>query len=94
MSSSINGGMQLVIDLSNPRYGITGKFDIKTDIWQKHLKMHPVRPEEALQNNLSVCYGLNVPVTAEMIGKVINDEYNMARELPDVIKRAREEKGS
>jgi hypothetical protein len=54
----------LIINLKNKRYGITGRFDISEDIWTKHLAMHPKRPEEALQNNLSVCYGINSPVTS------------------------------
>ena len=80
--SVLRGKMK--INLTNPRYGITGEFDISRSSWLKHLEMHPNRPEEALQNNLSVCYGINVPVTSEMIEKTIEDEYNKCEDLPEI----------
>lgn len=80
----------MIINLKNKRYGITGRFDIPEDIWTKHLVMHPKRPKEALQNNLSVCYGINSPVTSCMIEKVIEDEYRMYQSLPGIISKARE----
>ena len=80
----------MIINLKNKRYGITGQFAISEDIWTKHLLMHPKRPEEALQNNLSVCYGINVPVTGCMIEKVIENEYRMCQRLPGIISQVRE----
>lgn len=79
----------MMINLENSRYGVTGQFDIPKSSWLKHTSMHPVRPEEALQNNLSVCYGINVPVTDAMIEKVIDDEYNKSQDLVNVIAEAR-----
>lgn len=77
------------INLTNPRYGITGEFDISRSSWLKHQEMHPNRPEEALQNNLSVCYGINIPVTSEMIEKTIEDEYNKSQNMPEIIAETR-----
>lgn len=79
----------MIINLNNKRYGITGQYEIAEDMWLKHISMHSVRPEEALQNNLSVCYGNNMPVTSEMIKKVIEDEYRHYQDLPDTIMKAR-----
>lgn len=77
--------------LTNERYGITGSFTIHTDIWQKHLSMHPKRPEEVLQHNLAVCYGINVThLTPNMIETVIEDEYKEALALPKIIDKARD----
>lgn len=77
------------IKLTNHRYGITGEFDISKSVWLKHQEMHPNRPEETLQNNLSVCYGINTSVTSEMIEKTIEDEYNQSQNLPNTIAKAR-----
>ncbi len=78
------------ITLANKRYGITGTFAIHTDIWQKHLSMHPKRPEEVLQHNLAVCYGINIThLTPKMIETVIENEYKEALALPKVINKAR-----
>ena len=79
----------MIINLCNKRYGITGQYEIAEDIWLKHISMHPVRPKEAMQNNLSACYGINTPVTSEMIEKVIEDEYRHWQDLPDTIMKAR-----
>ena len=79
----------MIINLTNKRYGITGQFDIDKNIWLKHIKMHTKRPEEVLQHNLSVCYGINTPVTKEMIEKVIEDEYIESQNLPGIIAEAR-----
>lgn len=79
----------MIINLTNSRYGITGQFDISRSSWIKHTEMHPKRPEEALQNNLSICYGINTPVTNSMIEKVIEDEYNESQTLPNTIIEAR-----
>ena len=51
--------------------------------------MHPNRPEEALQNNLSIYYGTNTPVTSKMIEKTIENEYNKFQDLPKIITEAR-----
>lgn len=80
----------MIINLTNKRYGVTGQFDIARSYWLKHISMHPIRPEEVLQNNLSVCYGINIPVTSEMIEKVIKDGYRESQNLPDRITEARE----
>ena len=66
----------MIINLRNKRYGITGQYEIAEDIWLKHTSMHNVRPEEALQSNLSIYYGRNIPVTSEMIEKVIEEMMN------------------
>ena len=79
----------MIINLTNKRYGVTGQFDIARSCWIKHTSMHPTRPEEVLQNNLSVCYGMNTSVTSEMIEKVIEDEYRESQNLPDRITEAR-----
>ena len=79
----------MTINLTNKRYGITGQFDIARSCWIKHTSMHPTRPEEVLQNNLSVCYGMNTSVTSEMIEKVIEDEYRESQNLSDRITEAR-----
>lgn len=81
----------MIINLTNKRYGITGTYDIDNISWSKHQLMHPKRSEEALQSNLSVCYGVNTPVTNKMIEKVIEDEYIVYRNLPDIVMKAREE---
>ena len=54
------------------------------------MAMHPKRPEEALQNNLSVCYGINSPVNGCMVEKVIEDEYRMRQSLSGIIAQVRE----
>ncbi len=79
----------MIINLTNNRYGVTGQFDISRNSWIKHTEMHPKRPEEALQNNLSICYGINTPVTSSMIEKVIKDEYNESQNLTNKIMEAR-----
>lgn len=79
----------MIVNLINKRYGVTGKFNIAYSYWQKHTSMHPIRPEEALQNNLSICYGINASVTTEMIEKVIEDEYRESQNLPDRIMKAK-----
>ena len=81
--------MNKEIILSNSRYGITGTFFINEDIYEKHHAMHPIRPEEALQNELSICYGHGTPVTSEMIEKVIEDEYEVANNIGNIIHEAR-----
>ena len=77
------------IVLSNERYGITGTFFVDKNIYEKHYAMHPIRPEEALQNELSICYGYGVPVNDEMVEKVIKDEFDVANNLPKIINEAR-----
>lgn len=79
----------MIINLRNKRYGITGQYEIAEDIWLKHTSMHNVRPEEALQSNLSIYYGRNIPVTSEMIEKVIEDEYRQYQDLPEMIMKAK-----
>ena len=83
----------MLINLTNPRYGITGTFDIARSSWLKHQEMHANRSEEALQNNLSVCYGINTPVTTKMIEKTIEDEYNKMQNLLETITEARKKYG-
>ncbi len=83
----------MLIHLTNPRYGVTGDFDIKRSSWAKHTLLHTKRPEEALQHNLSVCYGSDVSITSEMIEKTIDDEYNGYNRLPQLIAQARHEYG-
>ncbi len=78
------------ITLTNPRYGIIGSFYIKKEIYDKHCAMHPIRPEEALQSELSICYGYGTPVTEEMIERVIEDEFVVANNIEDIIRKARE----
>ncbi len=77
------------IILSNPRYGITGTFHINKELYEKHYAMHPIRPEEALQSELPVCYGHGTPVTEKMIEKVIEDEYEIANNIGNIINEAR-----
>ena len=79
----------VIIHLRNRRYGMTGRFKIDQVLWLKHRSMHSVRPEEALQNNLAVCYGTDTPVTTEMIEKVIEDEYRIRQDLPNIMVKAR-----
>ncbi len=79
----------MIINLKNKRYGITGQYEIAEDMWLKHISMHTLKPEEALQNNLSVCYGIITPVTSEMIKKVIEDVYRHWQDLPNTIMKAR-----
>ena len=79
----------MIINLCNKRYGITGQYEIAEDMWLMHISMHSVRPEEAMQNNMSVCYRKNMSVTSEMIEKVIEDEYRHWQDLPDTIMKAR-----
>lgn len=78
------------IALTNSRYGITGTYFISKEAYDKHHAMHPIRPEEALQNELSICYGHNTPVTTEMIEKVIDDEFEVAENIEGIIEEARE----
>lgn len=46
-----------------------------------HYSMHKIRPEEALQSNLTSCYGKDVDIIPKMIKEVILNEYNMASSL-------------
>ena len=78
------------IHLSNPRYGVTGFYYIDKTVYEKHYQMHKNRPEEALQNELSIIYGLGTPVTSEMIENVINEEYDEAKNLNKTIEKAAE----
>ena len=80
----------MIINLTNPRYGITGKYNISEDLWLKHREMHPKRSEEALQNNLSICYGHKTPITDEMVEAIIKDEYNEYKNLSGIVEEARE----
>lgn len=77
------------IILSNPKYGVTGKFNIEKKYYDMHYSMHKIRPEEALQSNLTSCYGKDVDTTPKMIEKVILDEYNMASSLKSIVTEAR-----
>ena len=61
------------IILSNPKYGVTGKFSIEKKYYDMHYSMHKIRPEEAFR----------------MIEKVILDEYNMASSLKSIVTEAR-----
>lgn len=54
-----------------------------------HYSMHKIRPEEALQSNLTSCYGKDVDITSKMIEKVILDEYNMASSLKSIVTEVR-----
>ena len=60
---------------------------IDDSIWEKHLLMHPVRPEEALSSNLRIIYG-NDLVTSEDIESTIIDEYKMQTNFADSLEEA------
>ena len=77
------------IKLTNPKYGVTGTFNIKKKYYDMHYSLHKIRPEEALQSNLTSCYGKEVTITQETIERVILDEYNMAKSLPTMILKAK-----
>lgn len=65
------------------------QFDIPYSVWEKHLQMHPVRSEEALQSNLFICLSDLKRVTSEDIVRVIEDEYDISSHIGDVLEKAK-----
>ena len=62
-------------------------YTIDDIIWDKHLEMHPVRPEEALKSSLFLVYGEKRYDVSE-IEKLINDEYELSLNFGNVVLQA------
>lgn len=82
--------MGKIVKLTNPRYGITGDFEISEASYDILFTMHQVRTEEALQSMLSACYGANKEITSEMIEKVIIEEALVSKSLEEKMQIARD----
>lgn len=63
------------------------EYEIDRDIWEKHIRMHPIRPMDALTHNLRVAGG-KAPYTSEKIEKVILDEYNVCVNMSSILNKA------
>lgn len=63
------------------------EYEIDSEVWEKHVAMHPIRPMDVLAHNLRVAGG-KAPYTSEIIEKVILDEYNMHINFSSILNKA------
>lgn len=52
------------------------EYEINRDIWEKHIRMHPIRPMDALAHNLRVAGGPPPPYTSEKIESVCKNTHD------------------
>lgn len=63
-------------------------YNISDSLWEKHLKMHPCRPKDALLNNIEVVLGSTF--SSKDIEKLIIDEFNIHSNFADIVSEARD----
>lgn len=64
------------------------EYQIDFSVWEKHLLMHPVRPEEALNSNMFICLSGKRNIVSKDIEKVILDEYYVHSNIDKIITEA------
>lgn len=62
-------------------------YNISDLIWEKHLAIHPVRPKDALLNNIDVV--LDNTFSEADIEKLIIDEFNVHSNFGNIVAEAR-----
>ena len=63
---------------------------LDAEIWEKHVKMHPVRSLDAFLANCRICFGSDYENlhSSSQLEKMILDEYNIHNNMNEIAKEA------